>query len=374
MLAVAGLAVVLVATLAPSSTPGSRWLHRCLLCGEFGLADAIANVLLFLPVAAGVSCAGWSSRRTIVLGFLLSAAIEYTQLRVVPGRDAAVGDIIWNTVGTGLGAGIARGLPVRRRSGLRACFAAAVALAVIAFAGSALRPSFPPEVYYGQWTPDLRVFEWYRGRVLSADIGGLPLPSDRLTESATVRDRLTRGTTVRVLAVAGPRTKRLAPLFSIADGILLVGPDGDDLVLRVRRRAIEFRLSQPDLRWRGAMAGIASGDTLKLEVRRNERGYCLRLGDRERCGLAYTAGQSWGLVRFIPQMPAAARAILSSVFMAILGLPIGLMFRRGVAGYAAVAIAVAGALVVPTLVGLAPTPPVQLAALLVGGVAGALAP
>lgn len=372
--AAAMLALILVATLVPSSDPDSGMLRGCVVCGEEGLADAIANVLLFLPLGIGIYCSGASGRKTIVLGMLLSATLEFVQLRLVPGRDATLGDVVWNTVGTALGVALAWWLPVRRRSGLRACVAAGAVLAVIAGIGLVVRPAFPQTVYYGQWTPDLGVYEWYRGRVLSADIGGLPLRSDRLDDSRAVRERLMQGVALRILAVAGPRTERLAPLFSIASDILLVGPDRDDLVLRVRTRAIGWRLRQPDLRWRGAMAGVAPGDTFAVQVLHTQRGYCLRVGDRERCGLAYTAGQAWQLVQFIPRMPLAAQAILDCVVMAILGLPIGLVFRRGAAAYAAAAVAVVGALALPTLVGLAPTPPVELAALATGIAGAALMP
>jgi hypothetical protein len=372
------LSLVFGATLLPSPGPDSRTLQWCLLCGDFGLSDAIANVVLFAPVGISLCCAGLSSRRAIAIGLLLSCAIEFTQLRFVPGREAAVGDVLWNTVGTALGAGLVRWLPEHGRSGPRAFAAAAAALAVIVAVGLLQRPSFPPTVYYGQWTADLGMYEWYRGQVLAADIGDMPLRSWRLQDSRTVRERLRAGVPLRVRAVAGPRTGRLAPLFSIADdqqrGILLIGPDRDDLVLQVSTWATDFRLHQPDLRWRGAMASVAPGDTLAVEVSRARRGYCLRLNGRQQCDLAHTAGRAWGLVDFVPHLPPAAQTLLDCVFMAILGLPVGLLLRRSKSGYAAAWFLLLGALVLPPLVGLAPTPLPQVAALAAGIVAAALAP
>jgi hypothetical protein len=366
--------VILLVTLGPSRDAVSGVFEWCFLCGESGLSDAIANVLLFAPLAAGLYWSGLPGRRVVATGLALSLAIEFLQLRLVPGRDATLSDIVANTLGSCLGVACAWWLPVRRRSGSKTLVTAAALLALIAGAGVALRPSFPNALYYGQWTDNLGRFEQYRGRVLSAEIGGTPLPPDRLADSRTVHSRLERGAKIRIRAVAGPPTRRFAPLFSISPGLLLVGPDGDDLVLRVRTRAIDWRLEQPDLRWRGAMSGVAAGDTLLVELSRAERGYCMRLGERERCGLAYTVGQAWGILEYHPLLPVAAQTILSCVFMAILGLPVGLVFRRGWSGNAAVAVAVAGVAVLPTLAGLAPTPPVELAALLAGGVAGALAP
>jgi hypothetical protein len=374
LLAGAGLAAILLATLWPSDDAVSGVFEWCVPCGEFGLSDAIANVLLFAPFAAGLFWSGVSGRRIVAFGFALSVAIECLQLRLLPGRDATIADVVANTLGSSLGLVLAWWLPARRRSGAKTLATVAALLAFIVGVGVVLQPSFPDEVYYGQWTPDLGVFERYRGRVLSADIGGLPLPADRLADSRAVRERLREGAALHVHAVAGPRPTRMAPLFSIADGILLVGVEGNDLVLRVRTRAGEFRLMQPDLRWRGVMARIVPGDTIELEVLHTRRGYCVRLADRERCGLAFSVGQSWGLVHFIPRMPAAARTLLGCLSMLLLGVPVGLVFRRSALGYAALVLGAAGLIGLPALVGLATIPPSELAALAFGITLGAVAP
>lgn len=374
---VGSLGVILGVTLVPSSGPDAGTFHWCLLCGEFGLSDAIANVMLFVPLAIGLRCYGVASRRTVAMALLLSASIEFAQLWV-PGRESALGDIVWNTFGAALGVGLVSWYPVRRRFRLGGFVTAAAAVAVIAGTGLLLKPSFPPTVYYGQWTADLGMYDWYRGHVLAADLGGMPLPSWRLPDSKTVRELLVAGARLRVTAIAGPRTERLAPLLSIFDAqqreILLVGADRDDLVLHVSTHAVDFRLHQPDLRWRGALGAVAAGDTLNVEWRGDRSGYCLRLNGRERCGLAYAAGRAWGLVEFVPGMPAAGQAVLDCVFMLMLGLPVGLMVRRSRAGYTAVAIVVAAAVVLPPLLGLAPTPPLQIAALALGIAGAALTP
>jgi len=255
-LASAGLAAILVATLRPSSSAVSGAFEWCFPCGEFGLSDAVANVLLFAPFAAGLYWSGVPGRRIVAIGLALSVAIELFQLRLLPGRDATIADVVANTLGAALGWALAWWLPVRERSGPKTLAAVAAVLAFIAGVGVALQPSFPDAVYYGQWTDSLGVYEQYRGRVLSADITGLPLPSDRLADSRAVQERLARGAPLRIRAIVGPRPTRLAPLFSLAPDLLLVGPDRDDLVLRVRTRASDWRFQQPVLRWRGAMAGV----------------------------------------------------------------------------------------------------------------------
>jgi len=108
---------------------------------------------------------------------------------------------------------------------------------------------------------------------------------------------LLAGTALNVRAVVGPRTEWLAPLFSICDSerreILLVGPDRDDLVLHARSRAEDLLLRPTELRWCGALAGVAPGGFPAVSVRREATGYCLSLNERERCPLASTAGRAW---------------------------------------------------------------------------------
>jgi len=372
------LGVILALTLVPVGGPGPSGFQWRLFSGEFGLSDFICNVVLFVPLAALLRCSGVPAWKTVALGFVLSATIEFAQLRVVPGRDSALSDIISNTTGSALGAALVSWFPLRRRSALRGVAAAILSLAVIAGTGLLQHPSFPETPYYGQWTANLGMYEWYRGKVLSAEMGGMPLPSWRLADTRAVRELLRTGTALNVRAVAGPRTERLAPLFSIFDSerreILLVGPDGDDLVLHVSTRAVDVLLRPAELRWRGVLAGVAPGDTLAVSVRREPAGYCLVANGRERCRLAFTAGQAWSLLQSYPGLAPAAQTLLACLTMFLLGIPVGLVTARRVWGWAGLVVAVAGAAVVPPLVGLAPTPLLQLAALGLGVVVAGRAP
>jgi hypothetical protein len=376
LLALAGLAFILRLTLVPTSAPDTGTFHWCLICGEVGLSDAIGNLALFVPLALGLRGSGVSGRTTVAVALLLSTSIEMVQL-FVPGRESALGDIVANTAGAGAVVLLGSWWP-SRRSGPAGMAAAAATLALVGGIGWALRPSFPPTVYYGQWTAELGQYATYRGKVLSASIGGLALPDGRLEDTRAVRERLSAGEALEVRGVAGPRTRRLAPLFSIADdggrGILLVGPDGGDLVLLLSTKAIDLHLNRPDLRWRGAMDSIHAGDSLVLAVRRNPDGYCLTLNSRGRCGMGYTAGRAWALVQYPPGLPAAVQTVLDGLFMALLGLPVGLLIRRNAAGVVTAVTAVAGVAVLPSLMGLSPTPALQLAALASGLAAAALIP
>ena len=376
--AVAMLGVILALTLVPTGGPGPSGFQWHLYSGEFGLSDFICNELLFVPLAVALCCSGVPAWKTVALGLVLSTTIEFAQLRVVPGRDSSLSDIFSNTIGAALGVALVLWLPGRRRSALRAVAAAAASLAVIAATGLVLRPSFPATHWYGQWTANLGQYEWYRGKVLSAEIGVLPLPSWRLADTRAVRELLDAGAALHVRAVAGPRTERLAPLFSIYDSrqreILLVGPDGEDLVLHVRSRAEDVLLRPTELRWHRALTGVAPGDTLAVSIRREPSGYCLGANGHERCGLSFTAGEAWALFQSFPGLVPAAQALLDCLVMFLLGIPVGLVTARRGWGWAGLAVALAGAVVVPPLVGLAPTPLLQLAALALGVIAARRAP
>jgi hypothetical protein len=377
LVATAGLAVIARVTLVATHGPDSGRFHWCMLCGGLGLADFLSNVVLFVPLAAGLRGAGVSGRITVALGAVLSLAVELAQLHI-PGRESAFGDVVANTAGAALGACLLPLLWRRQRSMLGGAAASAATLAVVVFGGLVLRPSFPPSSYYGQWTARLRGFARYEGRVMSARIGDLALPPWRLPDSPAVRRLLRAGVPVRVRAVAGPRPAALAPLFSIYDGetreILLVGPDRDDLVLRVRTRAADLRLAPTELRWPAGLADVRPGDSLAVEIRRGRSGYCLALNGLERCGLGLTAGALWALLRSVPHLPARARAALDCLFLALLGLPAGLLLPRRAASLLVAGLLVAGMVLLPPLIGLTVTPPLQLAAFALGIAGGVLFP
>jgi hypothetical protein len=77
-------------------------------------------------------------------------------------------------------------------------------------------------------------------------------------------------------------------------------------------------------------------------------------------------GRGWGLIQFPEHLPAGAQILLDCAFMACLGVPVGLLAPRRLSGAAVAALVVAGALALPPWIGLAPTPPLQIASLVLG--------
>ena len=381
LMVLAALAAIFIATLTPY--PGEVSETRlCLLCAPSSLADVIANLILFAPLGFALAWLGWPLRRAVTGAALLSGAIELSQLLFIAGRDASVSDVTMNTLGAALGVILLRGAGLALRTGpprsLRfTAVLAGIAAVAIGKGDWMLMPTLPQTAYWGQWTADLDGdLDWYRGRVGSAEIGRLAVKSAQVDHSEAVRALLSRGAPVHVRGVAGPNPVRLAPFFSIYDEreqeILLIGPQGDDLVLRYHMRAADWYLDQPDFHLPHAFRGIRPGDSLDLTMWREPEGACLRLNAVHACGLAPTAGRAWSLLQYQEQFPEWLKRSLDGLWLALLALPAGLCAARLLdlgagAGILALALALG-----PPLFGIGASPLGEWGAVAAGLVAGVM--
>jgi hypothetical protein len=331
---IAAAAGIVLATLTPA--PGTGQLpSACIVCGERAIADALVNVLLFTPLGIGLGLIGMGLGRSLLLGALLSGLVEATQL-VIPGRDPSIGDVLFNSGGVVLGMTLTKTArlwlyPTGRRAARLSLVGAAFACAAFGLTGLLLSPSFPRTVYWGQWTANLGHLEWYRGRVLRANVGPVPAPSHRLRNSKEVRRLLMNGSPIAVDALAGPRIPALGPLFSIFDQnhreIILVGPDRDDLVFRYRTTAVALRLDQPSVRLHAAMRGISTGDTITVRIENEAGVYCMALNAVRRCGLGSGIGRGWAMLLYSERFPARLVLLLDFAWLGALMLPVGLWAR-----------------------------------------------
>jgi glycopeptide antibiotics resistance protein len=102
----ASLAVVFGLTLRPAAGPNdvelAPWTTQ-----QLNAFDLVGNVALFALPAAVLWSLGWSLRRTVVAGFVLSLGIELLQL-AIPGRTTATADVLCNTLGAAAGWMLAR--------------------------------------------------------------------------------------------------------------------------------------------------------------------------------------------------------------------------------------------------------------------------
>lgn len=361
-----GLAVgaILYATLQPAAVVDQVVPWWCVACGDRGRADFLLNVILFLPLGGVLGLTGARRRTAVLFGMFLSITIELTQA-FIPGRDTSLGDIISNTTGTLLGfvtvAVVLAQARRRRRPAPPTIGCTALALGVIALTGRALRPSFPPSIYYGQWTADLGGgLEWYRGHVLRATLGTTPLPSRQLDDQERIRALLRSGAPIEVTALAGPAPGRMAPLFSIYDDdereILMIAPQRNDLVIRFWTRSLDWGLDRPYLTLAGALDGVRPGDSLDVRLWRQEGRTCLLVNNRRSCDLGFTAGAGWAVLIYPESFGWWVRALLNSMWVGGILLPVGFFASsRNSLVAAGVAVAV-GLLVIPDAAGLSATP------------------
>jgi hypothetical protein len=380
---IAWTAVILAGTLFPiAGEETQRWL-ACVICSDRGIADVLINVLLFMPLGAALAGAGVPRARCVLGSALLSAAVEFAQI-YIPGRDPSLGDTLSNTLGSGLGVALVatasywlRPAPARAARLSRAAALAAAALCYVT--GWLLTPALPRSLYFGMWTPNIGHLEWYRGRVQDAMIGQVPIPIGPMANSAVVREQLLspRGFSLRVRAIAGPRTAALGVLVAVYDEhereVLLLGPDRDDLVFRLRRRAATWRFDQPDVRLVGGLRAVAAGDALDVTMHSRRGRYVVTVNSFVATDLGLTLGSGWALLMYPESLPAWLKALLSLGWVAALWVPAGFWARTRRDAWTTGAALAAGLLGAPAVTPLSATPFLQWVAAVVGALAGALA-
>ena len=369
------VACILAVTLWPNSGPAEALPVSCVFCGQRALADAIANVILFMPLGAALAWVFPGARAPWRLGLALSLAIEISQ-KLIPGRDPSLGDVITNTIGTQAG-----WLLVMRTRSLLVPFhhVRARLLSAAAFAATIgvtlwlLGPAPTSANYYGQWTPNLGHLEWYRGRVLAATIDGHSVPVGLLPDDSGVRAFVSSGGVLEVRAIAGPSVTRLASLFSVYDEaqreIVLLGPERDALVLRYRRRAAEWRLDEPDVRGAGLLANVARGDTVQVSVARTLGTVCFTIAGKHRCAPTATPGEAWTLLYYGEWFPHWVTQLLNMLWLAGLAAVVGWYAGLRRDALISAGVVAAAMTLLPLAFGVV-TPPLELAAAACGMLCG----
>ncbi|MFH1763645.1 MAG: VanZ family protein [Gemmatimonadota bacterium] len=330
----AGGLLVLAITLWPSG--GEADLQSrfwCLFCGSRDVADSLLNLLLFLPLGAGLSA--FQGPVMAVGGSLaLSGFVELMQT-TLPGRYASLEDLVSNTAGGLLGAVIIARSPQLLKAIVtpsRLIRMATLLLPLTVFCLSALlsRPRVSEQTLYGQWTHDLGRLKPYPGQVLSASIGELQIPDARVPEQNALTENLKAQKPIRVSVVAGPEPLELSHVFAIYDGrqqeVLLLAVQGPDLLFQEKTLSVGLLFDQPFLRWRGAIRGI-EGDTVRLGVFRAGRKRCLQVDSAVNCGLAAGVEGGWRLIHRLKGAPSFVEGTLGVFWLFLLSFPAGLVGR-----------------------------------------------
>jgi hypothetical protein len=318
------LLLIAAVTLAPTSPTPPLTLGRflCIGCGDRDTADVIANWLLFVPLGA-LAALVVGARRGVLAAAGLTLAVEFVQIGI-PGRYPALQDLLFNSLGAVAGAAVAlRGLgPLARRALAFAVAGAWLAPTVL------LVPMTSPSELYGLWTPSFGGVEQYRGRVLRAFVGGFLVRNGLVSGRASLDSALVERRAIEVLVEVGPPPSTVAPIFHVADGrrttVLSLGARDHDLLLVGHNPAQALGLHQPAARWRGGLAALAPGDTVRLLIERDRGSTCMSAGARAACGLAPSLADGWGHLVSLDSAPPSLHTLVDILWVAGLGALLGL--------------------------------------------------
>ncbi len=149
------LGMIAAATLVPMSPgmPGDAIPFWCVGCGDYALADGVANVVLFVPLGWALARSGVRSSSGLAVVLTTTIGVESLQYAVIPGRVASAADILANTIGGVLGLVLPhlhRWVVETRRRVLRAAIVYGVLLSACLEAGGATQAVLSPVTLY--WT------------------------------------------------------------------------------------------------------------------------------------------------------------------------------------------------------------------------------
>lgn len=397
------IGAIALATLSPQPPLATSSHPLCVFCGDIGAVDFLLNIGLFVPLGFALAVRGASLRKGMGIVAATTLAVELLQLRIIPGRDASLGDLLANSIGGLAGMvlwharlTLLRPLPA---AGLRLCAAGSAAPAtILVLTALALLPRPTTARHFLQFYPERPQFDAFGGRVLALTIDSLALPVYRRPASyeLTVHPA---GPNLRIHAVAtaGHAPRRVAPIIRIVSGpdeSAMLGRRRDDLVFRRRLQATIWKLRTPivaaaDVFRRcvdGWCAPAAQTDTIEVAAITTPSGIALSVtahGETRSGTFSPSVGLGWSML--LPfDLPLRSRhGIWSALWLAALFTPASYWAAwaarreaaapwRLAAPLIVVAAAVGGFVVAPLIVGFPLTPAHELAGAAAGGVLGAV--
>jgi hypothetical protein len=372
-LAATGLAAILEATLTPNPRQAAASAATpllCLVCGEGGGTDVFLNLLLFTPMATGLRLLDWPWRRVVAVAALLSLTVEYLQFSVVVGRDAALSDLLANTIGAAAAAAVAPRVPgllapdpTRARRLL--LLAEALFLGVLALSALGLQPGVLPGRLWSACTSYSPAIGDWTGTLRSVVLNRDTLPCNRtLADSAPIRAALIAGeTTLRIDALSGAPTGSRALVHALSvpgASLLALTQEGRTAVLSVPTVSQRLRLSTLSLQLRGAFPSKA-GVPLELQAGQVGRRIWISLshsGQQRSVEMTLSPAFGWGILMWWRLQPGREFRALTALWLGVLILPAGYwagFIRRPVWGLGGVATTLAAGLaVLPFLTGYPP--------------------
>ncbi|MBL0169369.1 MAG: VanZ family protein [Gemmatimonadaceae bacterium] len=343
------VALVAIATLRPASeavaNSATVW---CLTCSPIWLADAISNVILFLPLGVVTGVLGLRTSRAVLIGAGFSLGIELLQLSGVPsGRSASLADWITNSAGVFLGAWL-----VHQRAWLfhptpqaaRGLFAGwTVAIVAMWWAMDwALRPlavnanvSSPVALSPLPFTPG---YGWFAGVAEGASVNGVPLVHggtgpviaitphvDTVRATVSVRGRDGRDDVVPIVFVHA-RGDTVA--------YLLLAQRARSALLGTTRNSGRAGLTSPTVALRDVFAPSARAPEAVVILSATVTRRALNLTARERDGslrstrLLLSPLVGWSLVQSVVRVDAPLAPVMTALWILVWMIPWGYWLFR----------------------------------------------
>lgn len=256
--------VIAAATLWPMPGAPQPAEGLCVICGSLGGIDFLSNIALFVPLGVSLVAAGTRPTTTVILGAAFSLGIEALQWQTIAGRDASLGDLFSNTLGTALGAAL---MSYRRllllpspRVARRLARGMTVLVIVVGSASAwAMRPAPVVYKYWSQWAPVRHNYHPFQGRLLTLVLDNHPIPLGAEIDPTREDSSFAQGL-FEVKAVILPDsmpvgTGLIARAGNPIDEEFELAQRGHDLLFRARRNASRLAIRTPVIVLRNAFVG-----------------------------------------------------------------------------------------------------------------------
>jgi hypothetical protein len=219
---------------------------------------------------------------------------------------------------------------------------------------------------------------WYPSRVFSISVGDLHLSPDTVFDASKLHMlhmRLLEGIPLRVHAQAArhPVAHPLPFLRVIDDDhndILFLGADYENLVFRIQTRATSAGFNSPDIMFRRAMRNLSPDEPFTITLWRDHGRQCADVNGTVTCEPGFTIGTGWTLLFTSQYLPPHLQTALNWFWVAAIVLPIGFWAHCNMKTAVAGVFLVMGIGGLPYITALAPTPPDEIGALIVGLLTG----
>lgn len=296
---------------------------HCLVCGDTGMADVLLNIALFVPLGLALGLKRVRPSRTLLIGVLLSTAIELLQATLVAGRDPSISDVLTNTMGTLAGGVIGRAapqlwLPTVARARQLAALTALAWLGMVALSAVALTDDPANGVARTVQAPPAPLLERFKGEIIST---GVDATTGAVALTAEVR-------------TAG-LTDRLAPILDLSDGgrfpLARLGQLGQKPTFARRLRATRALFRTPTVRVYGGVIPAAPSRALLQGGKTGPMLWSAATidGSRHSTELVLTPGLGWMLLLPLGYPFDVYSPWTSAVWLALPLLLVGFWAGRG---------------------------------------------